>query len=198
MSQKALQRLATGSTHISLQNSYNKITIINREYHEDDGISTFFKGAINGATLADVVIEEGKDICMATNVKRMVVSIFGIALVLMLSIFATGCGQGAKAAGKYIAGTYTGEGQGMAGIIEVTLTVDENNITSVDEITDPGETAGIGGKEAIENGTFSAQIMEAQSADIDGQSGAIITSDGVREAVESALAQAANPDYTAQ
>lgn len=134
---------------------------------------------------------------MATSMKRIGLGVVAMVLVAMVALFATGCGQDAKAAGKYIAGTYTGEGKGMGGTIEVTLTVDDNAIASVDEITDPGETAGIGGKEAIEDGTFIDQIMETQSAEIDGVSGATITTDGVKTAVEDALEQAANPDYQA-
>lgn len=89
----------------------------------------------------------------------------------------------------YQDGTYEGEGNGMGGPITVKLTVSDGLIT-VDEISETAETDGIGGKEAIENGTFKAQIEEAQSADIDGVSGATMTSGGVRKAVEAALAQA--------
>lgn len=98
----------------------------------------------------------------------------------------------AAAAASYRAGTYTGEGEGMHGTIEVTLTVgDDGAIASVDEITDPGETEGVGGHEAIADGTYAAQIMDAQSANIDGISGATVTSNGVKAAEEAALAQAA-------
>ncbi|WP_302963594.1 FMN-binding protein [uncultured Adlercreutzia sp.] len=89
----------------------------------------------------------------------------------------------------YQDGTYTGEGQGMGGPIAVTLTV-ADGVIAVDEITEAGETPGVGGKEAIEDGTFKQQIEEAQSAEIDGVTGATMTSGGVREAVEKALAQA--------
>ncbi|MCI9495405.1 FMN-binding protein [Adlercreutzia mucosicola] len=89
----------------------------------------------------------------------------------------------------YKDGTYTGEGQGMGGPITVTLTVSGGTI-AVDEITEAGETPGVGGKEAVADGTFKMQIEEAQSAEIDGVTGATMTSGGVREAVEAALAQA--------
>lgn len=103
-----------------------------------------------------------------------------------LALSVVGCGSSAL----YTPGTYTGEGQGMSGKISVTLTVDENAITSVDEITDPGETDGIGGKEAIADGTFADQIIAAQSSEIDGVSGATITSTGVQDAVAAALEEA--------
>lgn len=87
-------------------------------------------------------------------------------------------------------GTYTGEGQGRGGKIGVTLTVKDGKIT-VDEITQDGETQGIGGYEAINDGTYAAQIEDAQGTDIDGISGATQTTDGVKQAVNDALAQAA-------
>ncbi|MCL2339924.1 MAG: FAD-dependent oxidoreductase [Actinomycetia bacterium] len=88
-------------------------------------------------------------------------------------------------------GTYTGSGSGMHGTITVTITVNASSIVSVDSITDPGETPGIGGKEAIADGTFARQIMTAQSSKIDGVTGATITSSGVAAAVHDALSQAA-------
>lgn len=92
-------------------------------------------------------------------------------------------------AASYQDGTYVGSGTGMGGPIDVTLTVADGRVT-VDEIAESGETAGIGGKEAIEDGTFKAQIEDAQSADIDGVTGATMTTGGVKKAVEAALAQA--------
>ncbi len=90
---------------------------------------------------------------------------------------------------NYKDGTYTGEGEGMGGPITVTLTVTDG-VIAVDEITEAGETPGVGGKEAVSDGTFKLQIEEAQSAEIDGVTGATMTSGGVQEAVEAALAQA--------
>lgn len=86
-------------------------------------------------------------------------------------------------------GTYVGSGKGMGGPIDVTLTITDGHMT-VDKIVESGETSGIGGKEAIEDGTFKAQIEDAQSADIDGVTGATMTTGGVKKAVEAALEQA--------
>lgn len=90
---------------------------------------------------------------------------------------------------NYQDGVYQGEGRGMHGPINIAITIAEGKIT-VDELTHSGETEGVGGKEAVEDGTFKAQIEEAQSADIDGITGATMTSGGVRSALEDALAQA--------
>ncbi len=90
---------------------------------------------------------------------------------------------------RYANGTYTGSARGMGGNITVTISI-ENDVISVMEITGPFETPGVGGKEAIEDGSFKAQIEEAQSSDIEGIAGATMTSGGVKRAVEDALKQA--------
>ena len=91
----------------------------------------------------------------------------------------------------YNPGTYTGTGQGIFGEITVTVTVSKNAILSVDEITGKDETPDIGGA-AIESGELAQQIMDTQGlAEIDGVTGASMTSAGVQEALNDALAQAA-------
>jgi uncharacterized protein with FMN-binding domain len=91
--------------------------------------------------------------------------------------------------GNYNNGTYTGIGQGMDGWIKVTVTI-ENNYLQVDSITQEGESQGRGGYEAIRDGIFADRIEQAQGADIDAISGATVTSEGVVEALQNALAQA--------
>lgn len=127
---------------------------------------------------------------MFVRIKKTIVVFSVAALIVLFGMTAVGCGAKEPNA-LYQPGTYSGEGRGMSGVIEVTLTVDETEIVSVDKITDPGETADIGGKEAIKDGTFVSQILDAQSADIDGVTGATLTSNGVREATQAALDQAA-------
>jgi len=134
---------------------------------------------------------------MATQARKAVLSVAGIALVFMLAIFATGCGGNAANASKYIAGTYEGEGSGFGGKINVNLTVNDSEITDV-EVTHENESDGIPGKTAVEDGTFAEQIKTAQGSDIDGVSGATYTTNGVKEAVDEALEKAANPDYSAE
>ena len=90
---------------------------------------------------------------------------------------------------QYKDGTYTGTARGMGGDITITITVTGGMVT-VDEIVAPYETPGIGGKEAVEDGTFKAQIEAVQTAEIEGVAGATMTSGGVRRAMEAALAQA--------
>ena len=89
-------------------------------------------------------------------------------------------------AGVYTPGTYTGEAGGYGGTVSVTITVDATTITEA-AAEGGDETPAIGGA-ALEE--LAQQIKEAQSGDIDGVSGATITSDGVRAAAKSAIAQA--------
>lgn len=88
-------------------------------------------------------------------------------------------------------GTWTGKGTGMGGDIEVTLEV-KDGVLSVVEIGPNNETVGIGGYEAIEDGTYAAQIEEAQGPEIDGIAGATITSGAIKTAVQRALEQGAS------
>ena len=78
----------------------------------------------------------------------------------------------------------------MEGLITTTLLVDDNRITCL-EITQEGESQSRGGYEAIRDGRFAAMIEAAQGSDIDAVTGATITTAGVRQAVDDALAQAA-------
>lgn len=95
----------------------------------------------------------------------------------------------AKAEGTLADGVYTGTGKGMEGLITVTLLVEDNRITCL-ETTQEGESQSRGGYEAIRDGKFAAMIDAAQGSDIDAVTGATITTAGVRQAVDDALAQA--------
>lgn len=85
----------------------------------------------------------------------------------------------------YIPGTYTAVAMGM-GEITVTVTVDEEKILSV-TIEGPNETEGVG-SHAVEE--LPAKIVAANSTQVDGVSGATITSDAIKLAVKDALSQA--------
>ncbi len=85
----------------------------------------------------------------------------------------------------YTPGTYTASAQGI-GTVTVTATFDENSITAV-ELDVSGETVTIGqaAKEAL-----LAQIMDAQGTEIDGVSGATLTTKAVQKALANCIAQA--------
>ena len=90
----------------------------------------------------------------------------------------------------YIPGTYSASASGMGGDVTVTITVDEKSILEA-VINADGETASIGQVAAKD---LADQIMERQSYMIDSVSGASITSEAVRQAVESCVAQAKGID----
>lgn len=107
--------------------------------------------------------------------------------------------------GRFIPGIYRASATGM-GTVTLTVTVDENSITAI-EIDGSGETPGIGSV-AVER--LPSVIVAANTWDVDGISGATITSTAIREAVKAALEEAeikgdsietypdSNPDMTIQ
>lgn len=97
---------------------------------------------------------------------------------LLLSM--TACGE-KKPAGE----TLTGTGKGYGGEVTVTLTRENGAITAC-SIKGEKETPEIGGKALAE---LEQQVVAANGYDIDGVSGATVTSKGVKEAVAAALGE---------
>ncbi len=85
----------------------------------------------------------------------------------------------------YTPGTYTATAKGM-GEVTVTMTFDSTSITDV-VVDVSNETENIG---QLHGDTLKEAIMAAQSAEIDGVSGATVTSDAVKEAAANCIAQA--------
>ena len=114
--------------------------------------------------------------------KSKVFRFLSLLLITVGMLFMAACGKG----NDFAPGTYSASAEAMHGDVTVTLTVDESKITSVD-ITD--EEGGQGfAAEAYK--TLVKQILDEQSADVDGVSGASVTTKAVKEAAASALAQA--------
>lgn len=88
--------------------------------------------------------------------------------------------------GNYKDGTYTGTGKGNGGEIKVSVVVEGGNVISV-ELTDHHETPGI--YENAESEVVNA-IIRTQSAEVDVVTGATNSSNGIKEAVANALADA--------
>lgn len=104
-----------------------------------------------------------------------------ISIALILVLIATalvGCSGAA-----YKDGTYPGEADGMNGPVKVEVTVTDGKIANV-EVTEHAETEGISDP-AIEQ--IPDAIVEKNSTDVDSVSGATITSDAIKAAVNSAL-----------
>ncbi|NLL82524.1 MAG: FMN-binding protein [Tissierellia bacterium] len=104
-----------------------------------------------------------------------------LALVLVLiAISLVGCGGSSLKDG-----TYTGEGEGMAPL-KVEVTVTDGKIADV-KVTEEDETPDFSGP-ALEQ--IPALIVEKNSTDVDAVSGATITSNAIKDAVNNALESA--------
>lgn len=84
---------------------------------------------------------------------------------------------------KYADGTYTGSAKGRNGDIAVSVTVSGSKIASV-VVTKHEETPGISDAAITD---IPAAIVKAQSTKVDAVSGATITSDAIKNAVDNAL-----------
>lgn len=89
--------------------------------------------------------------------------------------------------GTFQDGTYTGTGKGNNGDITVEVVVEGGNIISI-ELKEHQETPGI--YEAAQKGV-TGNIIRKQTTEVDGVSGATNSANGIKEAVEEALKNAA-------
>lgn len=109
-----------------------------------------------------------------------------LAVLLVVSLLLTGACAVALADGAWTAGSHSASAKGFGGDVTVTVTADEAGVTAVD-IVGEGETPALGGA-AMEK--LSEAILAAQSAEVDGVSGATITSTAVKAAAAQAIAMA--------
>ena len=114
------------------------------------------------------------------------------SLLLAGAMFLTACGGSASStsAAGGVSGSFTGTAKGM-GEVSVTLTLTDNVITDCTAKGDE-ETSGIGSV-VIEQ--FPGEVVEGNTINLDGISGATITSNAFVEAAKAALTEAGlNPD----
>ena len=122
--------------------------------------------------------------------KKLVKVLLAFALIIPV-----GCSKNeSEEEAIYTAGTYTATAKGFGGDIEVTITVSETKITEATVVGD-GETPAIGGAALEELGQ---QIVDANSAEIDGVSGATYTSTGAKEAAAKAIAAAMGEEVASE
>ena len=112
-------------------------------------------------------------------------SLAGAASLAMAGVGLGAVNAKASADGLYTPGTYSATATGM-GTVTVTATFDENSL--VDVVLDVAEETPAIGQAAAEE--LKAQVMAAGSAEIDGVSGASLTSEAVRKALNNCFAQA--------
>jgi len=92
-------------------------------------------------------------------------------------------GTGTDGTGAVNGNALIGTAQGYGGEVKVTVTVDGDDIVSVEAVGEK-ETEGVGSK-AIDE--LPDKIEDADSTDVDVVSGATVTSNAIKEAVEKAL-----------
>lgn len=118
--------------------------------------------------------------------KKLLKSFLALMLVVSMSACTSKPQETEATDGNYVAGTYTGEGEGRNGSIVVEVTFTEDEIESI-TIKEHQETAGITDA-AIEE--IPEAIVEYQSLAVDAISGATFTSNGILDAVKDAVTQA--------
>ena len=88
----------------------------------------------------------------------------------------------------YKNGTYTGDGQGFGGNIQVQVTLENDTITDIQVVSAPGEDSAY----LSQGQGVISTILAAQSTDVDTISGATFSSTGIINAVNNALGKAEN------
>ena len=89
----------------------------------------------------------------------------------------------------YKNGTYTGDGQGFGGNIQVQVTLENDTITDIQVVSAPGEDSAY----LSQGQGVISTILASQSTDVDTISGATFSSTGIINAVNDALGKAENP-----
>ena len=112
--------------------------------------------------------------------------ILPIIILAMTGFVLAGCSRNEEAGVSYKAGTYTGEGNGIHGLIKLSVSFSENAITGIDVI-EQSESEGISDP-AFQR--IPGEIIEYQSLDIDTVSGCTYSSNGILEAVADAVEKA--------
>ena len=88
----------------------------------------------------------------------------------------------------YKNGSYTGDGQGFGGNIQVQVTLENDTITDIQVVSAPGEDSAY----LSQGQGVISTILAAQSTDVDTISGATFSSTGIINAVNDALGKAEN------
>lgn len=116
------------------------------------------------------------------NLKKIITGCLGLVLL-------AGCGSSSVAStseGIYTPGTYTGTASGRNGDVTVEVTVSADKIEKV-EVTEQQETVGVADNAL---NIMPGKIVDAQSTEVDTESGCTVTSTAIINAVNAALAEA--------
>ncbi|EHL06117.1 FMN-binding domain protein [Desulfitobacterium hafniense DP7] len=120
--------------------------------------------------------------------KKFTISKIGAVILSVACLISlVGCSAESGAASGYKDGTYEGVSpNGIHGEIAVAVEIADGKIADV-KVTSHGETEGIGTL-AVEQ--LPGKIVEAQSTEVDGVSGASVSSAAIKEAINDALTKA--------
>lgn len=105
-----------------------------------------------------------------------------LASTVLAATLLVGCGGG-----KYVDGTYTGEGKGNAGSIKVEVKVEKGNISDI-KLVESHETQTL--VDGVKESMFPDIIKKQGTEDVEVISGATNSSKGALQAVNDALKQA--------
>lgn len=124
------------------------------------------------------------------RIKRKITATAGVFTAALLLLAGCGKSEGFDAAddsisesGTWTDGTYTESADGKNGAFDVTVVISDGKLSEI-TIGENDETPDKGGK-AIEQ--LPDEMVSRQSASVDAVSGATVTSDAIREAVEKCL-----------
>lgn len=109
-----------------------------------------------------------------------------VAMSLIVGASLVACGGKSTSTAAAASVTKTGTGKGFGGDIVAPLTVESDGTVSDCKLEGASETESIGGA-ALEE--LAKQVVAANGAEIDGVSGATLTTNGVKDAVTAALAE---------
>ncbi len=128
---------------------------------------------------------DGNQIKDAKTIRTKVLAVAAVCTAVTLLVGATCEGKipGGAAEAAVEGNTATGTADGFGGEVSVTLTVEDGKITEC-TIVGEKETPAVGGAAIPE---LTQQILDANSAEIDGVTGATITSTAVKSAAGAAL-----------
>ena len=119
--------------------------------------------------------------------KKQAIRSLSAAVAMSLIVGASLVACGGKSTSTAAASvTKTGTGKGFGGDIVATLTVESDGTVSDCKLEGASETESIGSA-ALEE--LAKQVVAANGAEIDGVSGATLTTNGVKDAVTAALAE---------
>ncbi|KHN58962.1 TonB family protein [Dickeya fangzhongdai] len=109
------------------------------------------------------------------------------SITLLISLLCAASTTAVAESGQFKAGSYSSTKQGIGGDVTVTLEVDASGTVNKASIDAPSETPEVGGEAAKE---LAKTMTEKKTINVDGVSGATMTSGAVHDAAQEAYEKA--------